>query len=192
MCFGSSGGDGGDASATVKNNPEIGPYNASGVKGGRGDRGGRAEGAGISNADDGRDVGSGTNVGTNRGEIAEGATFKSATGWVARFIGDTRSDQDIKFDKGEGPKGQTSRNKSPPTPGSILANINTRPDFGTFLGAVASVPFRFPLGILAGAAVKAGYRYLGSGSSTKANSVMGQTSKRWSGDLVDHPPAMRR
>ena len=43
MCGGGdSGGDGSDASLTTANNPAIGDYQASGVRGGRGDIGGRA------------------------------------------------------------------------------------------------------------------------------------------------------
>lgn len=160
MCGGGdSGGDGSDASLTTANNPAIGDYQASGVRGGRGDIGGRAEAYGAP-AD---------TTGT-RGEIASDATFNNMRSWSGRITGDTRSDQDIANDvavtnaleknqstfttaRGRQQSVSTySRGRSPPTPGSLLDSVNQPPTVGGVVGLGVSTLIGGPAGFLAGRA----------------------------------------
>jgi hypothetical protein len=161
MCAGSeSGGDGSDASLTTASNPEIGNYQASGVRGGRGDIGGRAEGYGAP-ADE---------TGT-RGEVAAGATFNSMRSWSGRAFGETRSDQDIANDQAvsealeegrstfktargrQAAVASYNRGRSPPTPGSLMDSVNKPPTVGGVVGFGVSTLIGGPVGFVAGRAV---------------------------------------
>jgi hypothetical protein len=142
-------------------NPAIGTYKASGVRGGRGDIGGRAEAYGAP-ADP---------TGT-RGEVAAGATFNSMRSWSGRVFGETRSDQDIANDQAvsnaleEGRSTFTtargrqasvagySRGRSPPTPGSLLDQVNQPPTVGGAVGLGVSTLIGGPLGFVAGRAAR--------------------------------------
>ena len=163
MCMGGGdgNGDGSDADPTTVQHSVIGPYQASGVRGGRGDIGGRAEAFGTPVDPTG-----------TRGEVAEGATFNNMRSWHGRMFGDTRSDQQIAndiavtealeanrstFTTARGRQASVAsydRGRSPPTPGSLLDQVNQPPTVGGAVGLGVSTLIGGPLGFIAGRAAR--------------------------------------
>lgn len=132
-----------------------------GADGGRGDHGGRAEARGF------------TTTG-QRGEIAEGSTFNYADSSIGRFMGDTRTDQQIEDDvavtegletgqktvRGAGGRSinVSSYERDIATPsGGVLGRMNSAPTVGSILGsgisAVVGGPVGFVVGRLGGAVI---------------------------------------